>query len=251
MHMADGRPLIFARKPAPVQVAWLAYPGTTGLSAMDYRLTDPYLDPPGLNDQFYSETSIRLPDTFWCYDPLNTELAVSALPAQSHGHVTFGCLNNFCKVNERVLRLWARVLKAVDRSRMMILCPEGSHRQPLLELLATRGDRTRSDRVGRPPAASEYLELYHRIDVGTGHLSIQRPHHEPGLILDGRSGRDAGGQDGRWTSRAVAIDQSRPAGTDRPDAGTICADRRGACRGFASIWPNCAAPCARGCRRRR
>ena len=61
---------MFARKPAPVQVCWLAYPGTTGLTAIDFRLTDPYLDPPGLFDRFYSEESIRLPDTFWCYDPL-------------------------------------------------------------------------------------------------------------------------------------------------------------------------------------
>ena len=139
MHMANGRPLIFARKPAPVQVAWLAYPGTTGLSAMDYRLTDPYLDPPGLDDQFYSETSIRLPDTFWCYDPLVTELAVNALPAQINGHITFGCLNNFCKVNEQVLRLWAQVLRSVNRSRFILLCPEGSHRQPLLDLLQREG----------------------------------------------------------------------------------------------------------------
>ena len=166
MHMAHGRPLIFARKPAPVQVAWLAYPGTTGLSAMDYRLTDPYLDPPGLNDQFYSETSIRLPDTFWCYDPLDAELAVNALPAQAHGHITFGCLNNFCKVNEQVLRLWAQVLKTVDRSRLMLLCPEGSHRQPLLDLLQREG--ISPDRIEllafRP--RPQYLELYHRIDVG-------------------------------------------------------------------------------------
>ncbi len=69
MHMANGRPLLFARKPAPVQVAWLAYPGTTGMEAMDYRLTDPYLDPPGMNDAFYSERSFRLAETFWCYGP--------------------------------------------------------------------------------------------------------------------------------------------------------------------------------------
>src|SRR5262245_18838237 len=75
MHTAGGRPLLFACKPAPVQVCWLAYPGTTGLSTIDYRLTDPYLDPPGLFDRFYSEESLRLPDTFWCYDPLTSEPA--------------------------------------------------------------------------------------------------------------------------------------------------------------------------------
>ena len=113
MHMANGRPLAFTRKPAPVQVAWLAYPGTTGLAAMDYRLTDPYLDPPGEHDDWYSETSIRLPDTFWCYDPLTAGPAPGPLPALASGYVTFGSLNNFCKVNPAVLDLWARVLAAV------------------------------------------------------------------------------------------------------------------------------------------
>jgi len=166
MHMANGRPLIFARKPAPVQAAWLAYPGTTGLSAMDYRLTDPYLDPPGLNDRFYCETSIRLPDTFWCYDPLVTEPGVNPLPAQTDGHVTFGCLNNFCKVNEHILRLWARVLKTVPRSRFMLLCPDGSHRRPLLDVLQREGiNPDRIELIAFRPRL-QYLELYHRIDVG-------------------------------------------------------------------------------------
>src|SRR5262249_23849422 len=129
MHMGGCRPLLFARKPAPLQVAWLAYPGTTGLSTMDYRITDPYLHPlnspphppvsangagggrvRGQDDAFYSEESIRLADSFWCYDPLTEEPEVNTLPAFARGHVTFCCLNSFCKINRQVLALWARVL---------------------------------------------------------------------------------------------------------------------------------------------
>jgi predicted O-linked N-acetylglucosamine transferase (SPINDLY family) len=87
----------------------LAYQGTTGLTTMDYRLTDPHLDPPGMFDRYYSEASWRLPDSFWCYDPLTIEPSVNALPALKTGYVTFGCLNNFCKVTDDVLRLWALI----------------------------------------------------------------------------------------------------------------------------------------------
>jgi predicted O-linked N-acetylglucosamine transferase (SPINDLY family) len=166
LHTAKNRLVVFAHKPAPVQATFAGYPGSTGLDTIDYRLTDPYLDPPGLNDHLYSETSIRLPDSFWCYDPPVTELAVTSLPAQTNGYVTFGCLNNFCKVNEPVLQLWAQVLKTIPRSRFMMLCPEGSHRQPLLDLL--QREEISPDRIelvaGRPRL--QYLEFYHRIDVG-------------------------------------------------------------------------------------
>jgi protein O-GlcNAc transferase len=166
MHMAFNRALTFAQKPAPVQVAWLAYPGGTGIDTMDYRLTDPYLDPPEIDDGCYSERSIRLPDTFWCYDPLRAEPAVNALPCLETGFVTFGCLNNFCKVNEQVLRLWATVLRTVERSRLMMLCPKGSCRQSLLDLMQREGvDRDRIELIARC-SRSQYLELYHRIDVG-------------------------------------------------------------------------------------
>jgi protein O-GlcNAc transferase len=166
LHMAENRMLLFARKPASVQVTWLGYPGTTGLSTMDYRLTDPYLDPPGSNDQNYVEKSIRLPDTFWCYDPLNTQIAVNSLPAESRGCITFGSLNNFAKVTEEIPRLWAQVLRTVERSRMMILCPEGRHRQSLLDALQREGvDPNRIELVAPCPRA-KYLELYRGIDVG-------------------------------------------------------------------------------------
>jgi len=166
MHMAHHRLLVFARKAAPVQVSWFAYPGTTGLTAIDYRLTDPYLDPPGTNDQDYSERSLRLPDTFWCYDPGTSEPGVSDLPALTRGAVTFGCLNNFCKVNDAVLRLWGRVLRAVDGSRLVMMAPAGSARQRVLELLAEEGIAAeRVSLVGYQPRAS-YLAVYQEIDIG-------------------------------------------------------------------------------------
>src|SRR5262249_26995372 len=139
MHMAGGRPLLFARKPAPIQICWLAYPGTTGLSTMDYRLTDPHLDPPELNGSHYSEESIQLPDSFWCYNPLGFEPPINALPALANGYTTFASLNNFCKVNRAVLRLWATVLRAIDGSRLIMLAPEGTARQRTLEALSQEG----------------------------------------------------------------------------------------------------------------
>jgi protein O-GlcNAc transferase len=166
MHMASGRPLLLARKPAPVQVAWLAYPGTTGMAALDYRLTDPYLDPPGEGDSFYSEKSIRLPDTFWCYDPLTSAPGVGPLPAPAGGGVTFGCLNNFCKVNDGTIALWAKVLGRVDNSRLLLLSPAGNHRQRTLGQFQRHGvDPARIEMIA-PQPRSRYLETYHRIDVG-------------------------------------------------------------------------------------
>ena len=127
MHMAKGRPMLFAQKPAPVQVAWLAYPGTTGSPTMDYRFSDPHLDPPG-SEADYCEQTVRLPETFWCYDPLEAEAPVSPLPALGVGHITFGCLNNFCKVNEPTLQLSREVLRAVPGSKFILLAPTGKAR---------------------------------------------------------------------------------------------------------------------------
>jgi predicted O-linked N-acetylglucosamine transferase (SPINDLY family) len=165
LHTANNRLLMFARKPAPVQVAWLGYPGTTGLTAIDYRLTDPYLDPPGLFDAFTSEEPIRLPDTFWCYDPRSDQQAVNALPAARAGQITFGCLNNFCKVNDDCLALWALVLRALPRSQLLLLAPRGPVRERVLARLEQDGiTASRVEFVDKQPRA-EYLKLYHRIDL--------------------------------------------------------------------------------------
>lgn len=165
LHTAGGELLVFARKPAPVQITWLGYPGTTGLATVDYRLTDPYLDPPGLFDACYSEESLHLPDTFWCYDPPTDSPPLNPLPALKTGAVTFGCLNNFCKVNEGCLSLWCQVLRAVPRSRLLLLAPRGRAREQVRTVLGRDGiDFSRVEFVEPRPRA-EYLKLFHRVDL--------------------------------------------------------------------------------------
>ncbi len=164
LHSAGNRLLAFARKPAPVQVTWLGYPGTTGLTSIDYRLTDPFLDPP-VTDQFYSEKSVRLPHTFWCYEPVHPELQVSGLPAIENGYVTFGCFNNFAKVTPAALELWARLLSAIPRSRLMINCPSGEAQARVIERFSRSGiEPHRIEFVRRKPLV-DYLAQFNRVDV--------------------------------------------------------------------------------------
>ena len=165
MHMAGYRLLAFARKPAPVQVAWLAYPGSTGIAAMDYRISDRHLDPEDAGDATYSERTVRLPDSFGCYAPLLEEPPVNPLPALRSGGVTFGCCNSFHKVNETSVTLWARVLAAVPQSRMLLQAPAGSAREWAQAIFARQG--VAADRlafVGRLPPLG-YRQLFHKVDI--------------------------------------------------------------------------------------
>jgi predicted O-linked N-acetylglucosamine transferase (SPINDLY family) len=171
MHMARGRPLLMARKPAPVQVSWLAYPGTTGIAAIDYRLTDAYLDPPEEHDNWYTEQSIRLADTFWCYDPYGMEAHTGELPEPGelpmldNKYVTFGCMNNFCKVNEPTLKLWCEIMRRVAGSRLILWCPAGEARERMLGRFGENGiESNRIEFVGRRPRR-EFLAEFRRIDI--------------------------------------------------------------------------------------
>ena len=173
LHMAHNRLLIFARQPAPVQATWAGYPGTTGLRTIRYRLTDPHLDPPGGGDEFYSEESIRLRESFWCYDPLGVDLPVNDLPALSSSNgparsgrgIAFGCLNNFCKVNEKTLKLWAVVLREVESARFILLAPEGSARLWVRRILQLQQVAPERIEFRAPRPRLEYLRLYHDIDI--------------------------------------------------------------------------------------
>ena len=165
MHMGNGKLQVFAEKPAPVQISWLAYPGTTGLSAIDYRITDRYLDPPEFGHGPYSERSIVLPDSFWCYDPLTDGVDSGPLPALANGYVTFGCLNHFRKINEPLLSLWAEVLSKVQDSRLLLLAPQGQARARISDVLGQHGIDSRRISFTARCARTEYLRIYRQIDV--------------------------------------------------------------------------------------
>ena len=165
MHTAGNRLPMFARQPAPVQVTWLAYPGSTGLRGIGYRLTDAYMDPPGEESARAAEEPVRLPGCWCCYDPVGDSPEIQALPALSAGGVTFGSLNNFAKVHEGVQARWARVLEAVKGSRLLMLCPEGRTRERVRRFFDAHGIAPeRVEFVGFLPRR-EYLRLYRRIDL--------------------------------------------------------------------------------------
>lgn len=165
LHSPHNRLGVFALGPAPVQVTFAGYPGTTGLAAIDYRLTDPHLDPPGTDD-CYVEQSLRLPHSFWCYEPLVEAFEPGPLPALTNGFVTFGCLNSSCKVNAETLVRWAPILRALPRSRLRLLSAEGKHREAIRATLARHGVAgERVDFVART-ARERYFAYYRDIDVG-------------------------------------------------------------------------------------
>jgi predicted O-linked N-acetylglucosamine transferase (SPINDLY family) len=155
-----------ARWPAPVQVAWLVFAsGTTGLQAVNYRISDPNLDPTDAEEAHYTEKTIRLPDTAWCYDPLVDVPLPPHPPVRTSGHITFGSLHRVAKINPMVLATWARVMKAAPSSRLLMQIGGESQRQPILNQFDKSG--IPSERIEfvdyRQPV--QYFELYDRIDI--------------------------------------------------------------------------------------
>jgi len=166
-HTAGNSLLVFARKPAPVQVTYLGYPATTGLQAMDYRLTDALADPSGQTDSYCSEQLIRLPQTAWCYQPPPSP-PVNPLPALQNNHIVFGSFNSFTKVNEALLKIWAAILHRVPGSRLVLkrkALGVESVQDRVRQVMRGMGiGPDRLDLRGWVPD-SEHIAQYHEIDI--------------------------------------------------------------------------------------
>lgn len=169
-HSAGSRLDVMARKPAPIGVTWIGYANSTGLTTVDYRITDSIADPYNTK-QTYTEQLVRMPDPFCflCYTPNMDVPPVSPLPALSKGYITFGSFNALGKINDQVLELWCRVLNAIPTSRFFMKCKHFASdelSQRFINKFKQHGiDVSRLTLLPMTPTIAQHMALYSQIDI--------------------------------------------------------------------------------------
>lgn len=168
-HTAGNRLGVFAYRPAPVQVSWIGYPDTTGLPAMDYRLTDVWADPEGEADERSTEKLLRIPGGFLCYTPPGDAPDPGPLPRDRDGALGFGSLNNLAKINDTVVAVWAEILRSVPRSRLILkstALADIHARERMAQRFAEHGiEADRLDLRQWTASTAKHLDCYRNIDI--------------------------------------------------------------------------------------
>ena len=166
-HTSDNRLPMFGYKPAPVQVSWLGYFATTGLNEMDYLIGDPHVTPPK-DDGHFTEKVWRLPETRWCFTPPTIDVAVAEPPALKQGYVTFGCFNNATKINDEVVKLWAKVLEAIPTSRLLLKAKQFRDqvaRESIIQRFTAQGVNSKRISLEESEDRRKYFAAYNKIDI--------------------------------------------------------------------------------------
>jgi protein O-GlcNAc transferase len=166
-HTARNRLLVFARKPAPIQLSWIGYEGTTGLEAIDYLLADRFVVPPGA-EVHYVERVLRMPHDYLCYDPPSTAPEVGPLPALSRGHVTFCSFNNLSKITPTVIAVWANILRSVPGSRLILQYKglgDATVQASFRAAFAQHGIEPAQLDLRGPTSYADYLASYNEVDI--------------------------------------------------------------------------------------
>jgi predicted O-linked N-acetylglucosamine transferase (SPINDLY family) len=165
-HTSRNRLTMLARKPAPIQVSWLGYPGTTGLQAMDYYLADRHWLPPGRFDRLFTEKLAYLPER-WAFQPHADAPAVGALPALVSGRLTFGSFHQVGKINVSTIHLWSQLLVALPQSSLLLVgISPGAQQNGLVEQFAAQGIPLERLTFHDRCAMGRYFELHHLVDIG-------------------------------------------------------------------------------------
>ena len=169
-HTADNRLLVCSYRAAPVQVNWLGYPDTTGMSSVDYRIVDELTDPLPEADNYASEKLVRMSNGFLTYQPPSTAPGVSKPPFLKNSYITYGSFNNFAKLNSDMIGLWARLLQDNPEARLLLknhALVEDKGKDYVRDKFAKHG--VESDRLllyGTVESVREHLDLYSKIDIG-------------------------------------------------------------------------------------
>jgi protein O-GlcNAc transferase len=164
-HTGLNRLRTFARKPAPIQISWIGYPGTTGLRCMDYYFADRHWLPPGRFDEQFTEKLVYLPADA-PFRPHASSPAVNPLPALATGSLTFGSFNRMSKISAAAVRLWSALLRALPETNMILAgMPADGEQVHLIEQFAANGIARERLTFHARRGMDEYLELHHRTDI--------------------------------------------------------------------------------------
>lgn len=168
-HGGGNRLPLFALRPAPVQMTWIGYPDTTGLPAIDYRITDSLSDPPGMTEQLHTERLLRLPGCFLCYNPGAEFPRTAPGPVTANGSITFGSMSNFSKITPQLMAIWAAILTRVPGSRL-VLRYRGQERERIAAELGRQLEQAgitanRLTVLGHASSVIEQLEGYYQMDI--------------------------------------------------------------------------------------
>ena len=168
-HTGGNRLAVFSKHIAPIQVSWLAYPSTTGLKSIAYRITDEIADPKGLNDDFFSEKLLRLPNGFLCYQPLESAPKVTKKKSTKKTAIRFGSFNNLAKISSQTFDAWAAAMHAVPNSTLYLKRQQLIHqnaRQHVIDEFKQRG--IKEDRLILKTSKAkieQHLDEYNKIDI--------------------------------------------------------------------------------------
>jgi len=165
-HSGEPQLRVFAQKPAPVQATWLGYLNTTGMTRIDYRISDAHADPVGLTDGRHTEKLARLPHSQWCYRPFMSAAAAAAPPCLRHGQVTFGSFNQVLKLSQTSRRLWAAILAKIPGARLVVLgVPPGRAHDGLAADFAAAGVDAARIRLVPYVSLQDYFGWYNQVDI--------------------------------------------------------------------------------------
>ncbi len=165
-HTQKSRLGAFAQRPAPVQATWLGYLNTTGLTRMDWRITDRRSDPPELAQPLHTETLAFLPESQWCYRPFVAVPVAAAAPVEHHGHVTFGSFNNAPKITAQVAHRWGQLLARTPGSRLLV-ADVASERKRAAIRASVQAEGVAPERVDFAPRLelTAYYASYGNVDI--------------------------------------------------------------------------------------